>query len=325
MAHEINNPLAVVRSAALYMREVAEKAGDPEMLECAADLDLAVDRVGTFVQHVCGFARRERPVLTDAPLAGAIEIALRLVKPRLRNRNVQLEQNPIPTMAVPHDPPRLAQAVMNLLSNAADAASAGGGRVVLSVIDNEDHVVVRVEDDGPGLDPEIQGKLFEPFTSTKPSGQGTGLGLAITRQILIDHGGSVVLRNRPDRPGTCAELLLPRLDTSAYPVLIVDSDALVLRALSATLRSEGFPVTAVASFAEAATMATPRVAVIDSHHHDVLAGNVVQRIHSAHPKAHVLVIVDSLADTPDGAAGALTKPWSPKALVAEVRRLCIRV
>ena len=84
----------------------------------------------------------------------------------------------------------------------------GGGRVRVSVErSREGGVDVCVEDEGPGVDPELGERLFEPFFSTKS--HGTGLGLAITRQIAVSHGGNIAFEPRRDRPGTRFRLHLP--------------------------------------------------------------------------------------------------------------------
>jgi C4-dicarboxylate-specific signal transduction histidine kinase len=208
MAHEINNPLAVIFATTTYVAEAAERIGDPDLLDCARDLELAGERIASFVQHVCGFARRERPQLVDVPLQAAVEVALRLVRPRAKDRNVQVVLEPSPALRAPHDPPRLAQAVLNLLANAIDAMAGRDGKVVIGLREEPGRAVIWVDDDGPGIHAAIADKLFQPFATTKPHGQGTGLGLALTRQILQDHGGAASLSPR-SCGGTRAELHLP--------------------------------------------------------------------------------------------------------------------
>jgi signal transduction histidine kinase len=86
----------------------------------------------------------------------------------------------------------LNQVFLNLLKNAAEALEASGGSVsVVAAREGEGTLVVKVEDDGPGMTPEVRGRLFEPFFSTKGAGRGTGLGLSISRRIVKDLGGSI--------------------------------------------------------------------------------------------------------------------------------------
>jgi PAS domain S-box-containing protein len=215
MAHEINNPLAVVRAANAYVAEVARAASDELLVETVEDVRLAVDRIGTFVNHVCGFARRDRPTLTDASVRESVRMALRLAKPRAADRRVTMALEAGSDIRLPHDTARLSQAVLNLVSNAVDAATEGGGRVVIRVVLDGSSVRIQVDDDGPGIPDQIRERVFEPFATTKPQGRGTGLGLAITRQIVDDHGGGVALVPGPGGRGTRAEIVLPLVTLAA--------------------------------------------------------------------------------------------------------------
>jgi len=324
MAHEINNPLAVVQSSASYIRDVAERLGDTELEACASDIELAADRISTFVQHVCGFARREQLVLSDDALHNAVEIALRLVRPRAKSRAVTVEVESTMTSPVPHDPPRIAQGLLNLLSNAIDASSGHGGRVTLRQITRDDYVILQVDDTGQGIDPAIAERLFEPFATTKPPGEGTGLGLAITRRIMQDHGGDVRLFPLA-AGGTRAELVLPLLNTRAIRVLVIDSDALVQRALATALRAEGFNVSASTNMTEAAAVPglPPRIVITDARLPEAQGAELVQRIRAIFRGCRILVIAEARSDIPEDADGSLRKPWTRAELVAEVRNLSL--
>ena len=325
MAHEINNPLAVVQSSSIYIREVAERVQHPELLECAADIELAVDRISTFVQHICGFARRERPQLSDASITQAVDIALRLVAPRAKSRHTTIEVNVTTASPVPHDPPRLAQAILNLLSNAVDAAGVGGQKVTLTISNNGEHLAIAVDDNGPGIAVEMTGRLFEPFATTKPHGQGTGLGLSITRQIVQDHGGKVSLGPHPTHPGTRAELLLPIFNSRRFPLLVVDHDALVLRALVSALRSDGFPVEAKSDVREAAAevLTPPEVIILDAPTTESDGRDLVAQLHELFCEARILAIVDTHVRSPQFADAHLTRPWGRPELLSAVRKLCL--
>jgi PAS domain S-box-containing protein len=209
MAHEINNPLAVVRAANAYVAEVARGATDALLVETVEDVRLAVDRISGFVNHVCGFARRDRPTLADTSLRETVRMALRLAKPRAADRRVEMVLEPGSDVRLPHDAARISQAVLNLVSNGIDAAAEDGGSVTIRLVTDASSVRVQVDDNGPGISEQVRDRAFEPFTTTKPQGKGTGLGLAITRQIIDDHGGVVSLTDRPNRKGARAELLLP--------------------------------------------------------------------------------------------------------------------
>jgi two-component system C4-dicarboxylate transport sensor histidine kinase DctB len=113
-----------------------------------------------------------------------------------------------------HD--KLVQVVLNLLLNAADAVE-GDGAITIEVAgvsvasetnDGDPHVVLTVRDTGPGIAPEIAGRLFEPFATTKPAGRGTGLGLAVCATIVESYGGRIEARNLPEG-GAEFEVRLP--------------------------------------------------------------------------------------------------------------------
>lgn len=327
MAHEINNPLAVIRASAAYVLEVAERSGDSELEACASDIELAVERIGSFVQHVCGFARRERPQMSDASVQTAIDIAVRMVRPRLKDKRVELSLEPSPQVNVPHDPPRLAQAVLNVLSNGVDAAASGGGHVSLRVRVAESSAFIEIEDDGPGFPPELAATAFEPFKTTKPFGQGTGLGLAITRQIAQDHGGRVSLETR-ERGGARVVIELPRFAAHVYRLLVVDDDPAVRRALAHDLRREGFDVLIAGSLAEAKqTLRGARVHVVlaDWQLPDAGGLDLVNALNREINQGRLVVTSADPAVLPsDGVEHVLGKPWNREHLLTIVRQLCLK-
>jgi signal transduction histidine kinase len=208
MAHEISNPLMVIRAANMRVAQLAVSTGDADLADIVADAELAVDRIAGFVQNVRGFSRRERPVLTGLPLLDSVRMALRLVGPRAKENDVTVELEPGDDFIVRHDPPRLGQAIMNLVSNAIDSAAQGGKTVQVRVIADGSLARIEIDDDGPGIAAEIAGHLFEAFATTKVAGQGTGLGLSITRQVVEDHGGQVLLEPLAGR-GARAVVTLP--------------------------------------------------------------------------------------------------------------------
>jgi two-component system cell cycle sensor histidine kinase/response regulator CckA len=326
MAHEINNPLAVIGASAAYVSEIAGRISDPELAGCASDIEMAVERIGSFVQHVCGFARRERPHMTDNSIHTALDISTRMIRPRAKDRLVEVTVEAVPSIIIPHDPPRLAQAILNLLSNAVDAAAAGGRHVTLRVVARDDNAVIEVDDDGPGITDEFAGRLFEPFTTTKPFGQGTGLGLSITRQIARDHGGDVRLEPRPGG-GTRATFSLPRFRAKSYRLLVVEDDPAVRRALATDLRREGFDVSTAASLDEARDIVRGRrihLIIADAHLPDPVENEPLSILAADSPSSRRLVMAaDRSRVRVDWADHVLTKPWNRAELVQIARRLCL--
>ena len=97
---------------------------------------------------------------------------------------------------------------MNLVTNAAQALPPQGGTVTLSLGSRGEEVVARVSDDGKGMSPEVRGRIFDPFFSTKEGGCGVGLGLSIVQGIVARHGGTIEVASEPGR-GTTFEVRLP--------------------------------------------------------------------------------------------------------------------
>jgi two-component system, NtrC family, sensor kinase len=184
LGHEIGNPLG----ALLGFIELAKKGGGPEVLEA---LEAQAQRIHRTVQELMDFARPGKMEIVPVPLGPSIEAALRLVRAHPRWRSMELHTS------IPDDLPEvlasehhLVQVLVNLLLNAADACE-GRGRVDLQAIQQSGRVALEVSDDGPGLAPEMVGRVFEPFATTKALGKGTGLGLAICRQLMQAFGGDI--------------------------------------------------------------------------------------------------------------------------------------
>lgn len=213
MSHEINTPLTVVRSSSAWMREQAQKAGDAELADAAQDIEVAAERIGQFSEQVCGFARRNQAQVRNASLQPALDLALRMVRPRAAEKQVSVTLAGSEAVDVPHDAARLAQVLINVLNNAIDAAAEGGRQVVLRSFRHDQQLCVEVDDNGPGIAAEMRDQLFELFSTSKPFGKGTGLGLALSRQIMTDHQGSIQLLSLPNG-GTRALLTLPRAERS---------------------------------------------------------------------------------------------------------------
>ena len=144
-----------------------------------------------------------RPRPTD--LNGLVGAALRLYAENSAGAGIVADLDPA-LGEIPIDPDRMSEVINNLVVNALQALGEGGGTVRVStrVLDGGAELCVR--DSGPGLSDEILRRLFEPYVSTRPG--GSGLGLAIARRIVLDHGGTIEARNRPEG-GAEVRIVLP--------------------------------------------------------------------------------------------------------------------
>jgi signal transduction histidine kinase len=219
IAHEINNPLAFVRSNLSQLEEIwkqlrpAEAATD-ENAWMVRDLDdlfvesiEGVDRAAEIVRSVKSFAHAGSASREPTDLHPLLEDVLHVASAQLRSRvNVQREfDEALPRVVCA--PQQLRSVFLNLVVNAAQAVETGGHVLVATRTDG-DHVVVSVADDGCGIPAELIERIFDPFFTTKAVGEGTGLGLAIAHQIVTSHGGEIQVESSPGR-GTVFRVRLP--------------------------------------------------------------------------------------------------------------------
>lgn len=209
LAHEINQPLAALKT---YLASTRLLSGRGETAKVAANIDVmaeAVDRVAGLTGQLKRLARRDGHDAAPVDLAAALDSVLRLLAYRLSDLGIALDRTGEGPAVVMGEAGRLDQVVMNLLGNAIDAVRGCETRRIRAMIETRDGAVrLTVEDSGPGIDPAIRGRLFEPFVTTKEAGDGLGLGLATVYRIVRDHGGGIA--HRPsDLGGTAFVVTLP--------------------------------------------------------------------------------------------------------------------
>src|SRR5512133_328713 len=187
--HELNNPLTVVTMYTEMMRDEA-RCGGP----LAAELDKlkaiaeAAQRVQRFMRDLVSYARPGADRLEPLELVELVEKAARLCKPALKEADASVVTRAEPAPRVRGNRASLEQVLVNLITNAAEAIH-GGGTITVSVGADGHAAVIRVEDTGAGMSPEVAARCLEPFYTTQPGGKGTGLGLPIARGIVERHGG----------------------------------------------------------------------------------------------------------------------------------------
>jgi signal transduction histidine kinase len=200
LAHEIGNPIAAI----LGFQELLLQGGftPTEEREFLEHMRRETERVSRILRDLLDFARpaAAQAKAREAPgsAADAIADVLALVKPQKAFRRLALEVDVapgLPPVSLAH--PRLVQVLLNLLLNAADAVRADGGRVGVRASATPGGVRVDVDDDGPGIDPAVGARLFEPFVTTKEVGKGTGLGLAVCRGLIEAAGGAIAAERSP--------------------------------------------------------------------------------------------------------------------------------
>ena len=252
IGHEINNPLAYVGANLEFAYEELRTGGtnlEPERLEeirhALADARDGAGRIGRIVRGLRALSRQD-VALVGVSVESVIETAVSMAAHELNRATVVVE--PIEVPLVLADESRLTQVLVNLLVNAAqafDGNDRSNNRVEIGarVVDGRIHVEVR--DNGPGVPPAIERRIFDPFFTSKPVGQGTGLGLSVSRSIMAALGGE--LRLEPSRRGATFSVILSRApDDSASDaarqrrgrVLVIDDEPAVLATIKRILERE---------------------------------------------------------------------------------------
>ncbi len=214
IAHEIKNPLTPIQLSAERLRKKYRKDIAPEELEtfdrCTDTIVRQVGDITRLIDEFSAFARMPAPKFAETDAAELIRAAVFAQRVASPNIAVELEE-PAPRVTLLADDRMLAQALTNVLKNAAEAVGARGGRIKgrirARLISDEHGVSFEVEDNGIGLPDKDRDRLTEPYVTTRE--KGTGLGLAIVKRILEDHGGELELADAREAPGALAILRLP--------------------------------------------------------------------------------------------------------------------
>jgi two-component system NtrC family sensor kinase len=213
IAHEINNPLAIIRQEAEIMGQLLKGKAAPNREELQESVQIIIqqqERCADIIRNLLDFARKREPVLQVVDLNRIVEDITRLVEKEARNNHIALERRYAPKLPpIRSDAPKLRQVVLNILSNAIQAIGKDGAITIITRTAGMDAVEIIIQDTGCGIPEEHLGKIFDPFFSTKPPGQGTGLGLAISHGLLQQLGGEIKVTSAVFQ-GTTFCITLPR-------------------------------------------------------------------------------------------------------------------
>ncbi len=195
LVHAVNNPLAGIKLN-LELMEMGLLNSDKRE-KIFATLTKGVNRIDRIIRSFLSFARQERPRKQWTRIQTILRDTLDMTANYQPYHGIQVRlecDQDLPAIAV--DRLRLEQVFVNLINNARDAMTRGGGELLIHCGQEDEHLVIRVQDSGKGIKPEDLPKIFTPFFTTKERGHGTGLGLATSYGIIQEHGGSLEAESR---------------------------------------------------------------------------------------------------------------------------------
>jgi len=221
IAHELNQPLNVMRMGADYLAKMikrGEKISEDALLRVSRNINGQVERAATIINRLRDFGRKSSfevyPVDINEPVADAVTILGEQLKLQDIDLHLKLAEA-LPKIFA--DKNRLEQVVLNLVTNAKDAMEGKKGKstIVIATYQQGNEVVVEVSDTGSGIPEDIMGKIFEPFFTTKEVGKGTGMGLSIVYNIVKDFNGSIDVESTLNE-GTTFRLRFPVCGKRGY-------------------------------------------------------------------------------------------------------------
>ena len=328
---------------------VKELAQDEATRTRAGRVHAAAERCARIVKTFLAMARSRPPQRGAVQLEEVVENALDLAGYGLRTAGVEIVRELDPDLPlVWGDSDQLHQVITNLIVNAQQALmhTASARRLWLRTLQRDGEVVLEVEDNGPGITPEVEKRIFEPFFTTKPQGVGTGVGLSVCLGIVTAHEGRIAVRSEPGH-GTCFSVALPRHRAAAAGpgyaeapamlapapgrVLVVDDEPEIAELVAEHLRRDGLTVEIVSSGRKALARLKSQsfdVVVSDLRMPDLDGRALVDALRALHPelaKRVVLITGDALgADFGDVSRElslpVFEKPLDIGALRGQVRR-----
>ena len=262
VAHELNNPLAVVIG---YSEILAGKSDlDKETIDDIHRIHHESQRASRIVRDLLSFARPSEPQKKAVNINRLVASVLETQEARLEAAGIQLDQHLIDVLSTTKaDPGQIEQILVNLIGNAIHVLSERPKPRVLTIRTEEEGNYIRmiVADNGPGIPSDIIGRIFDPFFTTKPLGKGTGLGLTISNTIIQEHRGKILVENQPTG-GAKFTVELPVVQCAETPtadrppretkpqgalaatrsVLVVDDEPSVLALLKQIMTRGGYEV-----------------------------------------------------------------------------------
>ncbi len=361
IAHDFNNILAAIFGYAELAR-----ANAPPGSVMVKDINRVLEageRAASLVKQILAFSRQDkigRIPLEPIPL---IKEAIKLLRPALPATIAISHQLPPTSAAILADPTQIHQIVMNICTNAFHAMEKSGGTLSISLRDRElqqadllqhpqvapgAYVELTIRDTGTGIAPEILGKIFDPYFTTKGVGKGTGMGLAITHGIVTGAGGFITCDSELGR-GATFTIFFPAIERAVVVpssvqatnlhgrehILFVDDEPFLVELGQAILEQLGYTVTGCCNSSEALSLFQQQSSTFDAIITDQtmpgLTGlDLVKEVLALRPNLPIILctgfssLVDEQQAKARGVQGFLLKPFKQEEIATLLRRLLPR-
>jgi two-component system NtrC family sensor kinase len=216
IAHEINNPLAVIGEKAgwikdlLKMEDFSKSENFQEYADAVNKIEQHINRAKTITHRLLGFARRMEPVTERVNINTVLDESVAFLENEARYRNIDIQVDYAADLPlITSDSSQLQQVFLNILNNAIDAiAKEGEINIKSKHIAKNNEIRIEINDNGPGIPKDVVTKIFDPFFTTKEVGKGTGLGLSISYSIVEKLGGRMMVASEEGK-GTTFTIYLP--------------------------------------------------------------------------------------------------------------------
>ncbi|HKK33966.1 MAG TPA: ATP-binding protein [Desulfomicrobiaceae bacterium] len=213
VAHEINNPLAIINERAGLIKDLLQFSpdynNDPKLLKLVDSIINSVQRCSTITHRLLGFARHIDVSIESLNLGKLVHEVLGFLQKEAEYRDITIFTNiPEDFPDIKSDRGQLQQVFLNIINNAFAAVSDGGRIDITMGVVDQNHVRIAIQDNGYGISRENIKRVFEPFFSTKTKTGGTGLGLSITYGLVQKLGGTISVQSK-EGEGTCFTIVLP--------------------------------------------------------------------------------------------------------------------
>lgn len=204
IGHEINNPLTIMKGHLNLLNKTLSLSGlnNEKYSKNIININNSIERVTRIVETLQIFSKNDLENFTETNISKLIKDSIDLVEEIYKNENVNFEYNIQKDFLVYGSANKLQLALINLFTNAKEAMREKGGLISVSLSDDDNHIQLRIIDQGHGIAEYNKDKIFEPFFSTKSAQEGTGIGLSLTNQIIKDHAGEIILEESSAKGST---------------------------------------------------------------------------------------------------------------------------